>query len=132
MKKPPQIPLRFFRWFCHPQLRDHIEGDLTELYYERVKQSGKRKADFNFVVDVLLLFRPGIIGRGKRNYSKNNLAMLKNYFKIGWRSMIRQRMYSFIKIGGFAIGIAACLLNQFIYKRRTSLRYSLYRWRSHF
>jgi hypothetical protein len=23
MKKlPPQLPLRFFRWFCHPKLRD--------------------------------------------------------------------------------------------------------------
>ncbi|GHM99650.1 ABC transporter permease [Cytophagales bacterium WSM2-2] len=81
-----------------------------ELYKEMIKTSGKRKADFNFVIDVLLLFRPGIIGRGNKEYSINSYAMLKNYFKIGWRSMLRQRMYSFIKIGGFAIGIAACLL----------------------
>ncbi|HEY8920758.1 MAG TPA: ABC transporter permease [Chitinophaga sp.] len=36
--------------------------------------------------------------------------MLKSYFKIAWRNLSKQRMYSFIKIGGFALGIAACLL----------------------
>lgn len=36
--------------------------------------------------------------------------MFKNYFTIGWRNLLRQQMYSVIKIGGFALGIAACLL----------------------
>ena len=40
----------------------------------------------------------------KRNY------MLKNYFKIFIRQLQRQKMYAAIKIGGFALGIAACLL----------------------
>jgi putative ABC transport system permease protein len=43
---PPKLPHNFFRWFCHPRLRDHIEGDLMELYGERVKEMGKRKATF--------------------------------------------------------------------------------------
>ena len=36
--------------------------------------------------------------------------MLTNYFKIAWRNLWNQKMYSTIKIGGFALGIAACLL----------------------
>lgn len=36
--------------------------------------------------------------------------MFKSYFKIGWRNLIKQRMYSAIKIGGFSLGIAACIL----------------------
>ena len=36
--------------------------------------------------------------------------MLKNYFKIAWRNIIRQKAYSAINIVGLAIGIAACLL----------------------
>ncbi|MBS1916744.1 MAG: ABC transporter permease [Bacteroidetes bacterium] len=36
--------------------------------------------------------------------------MLKNYFKIALRQLRKQRMYSVIKIGGFALSIAACLL----------------------
>ena len=41
---------------------------------------------------------------------KNYSTMLANYFKIAWRNLLRQKMYSLIKIGGFAIGIAACFL----------------------
>lgn len=36
--------------------------------------------------------------------------MYKSYFKIGWRNLTRHKMYSVINIGGFSIGIAACLL----------------------
>jgi putative ABC transport system permease protein len=36
--------------------------------------------------------------------------MLKNYFKIAWRNIIKQKGYSLINIIGLAIGVAACLL----------------------
>src|SRR5215212_2022779 len=36
--------------------------------------------------------------------------MLKNYFKITWRNIVRHKGYSAINIFGLAIGIAACLL----------------------
>ena len=36
--------------------------------------------------------------------------MIKNYFKIAWRNIVRQKGYSGINIVGLAIGIAACLL----------------------
>ena len=36
--------------------------------------------------------------------------MIKNYFKIAWRNLQKQKIYSVVKIGGFALSIAACLL----------------------
>ncbi len=36
--------------------------------------------------------------------------MIRNYFKIAWRSIKKEKLFTFIKIGGFAVGIAACLL----------------------
>jgi len=36
--------------------------------------------------------------------------MLKNYIKIAWRNLIRDRTYSFINIAGLTIGLSACLL----------------------
>ncbi len=36
--------------------------------------------------------------------------MIRNYFKISWRNIIRQKGYSGINIIGLAIGVAACLL----------------------
>ncbi len=110
MFHPPKLALRFFRWYCNPRLRDYIEGDLTEVYERRRKKLGERKADLHFYLDVLLLFRPGIIARRKNSYSENTWAMLQNYLKISWRNLVKHKMYSSIKIFGFAVGIAACLL----------------------
>ena len=36
--------------------------------------------------------------------------MLRNYFKIAWRNIMRHKGYAAINILGLAIGIAACLL----------------------
>lgn len=36
--------------------------------------------------------------------------MFRHYVKIAWRNMQKQRMYAIINIGGFAMGIAACML----------------------
>ncbi|WP_257666712.1 ABC transporter permease [Parapedobacter tibetensis] len=36
--------------------------------------------------------------------------MLNNHFKIAWRSLVKHKLYSAIKIGGFAFSIAACIL----------------------
>jgi len=81
-----------------------------ELYAERVASIGKRKADVRFIVDVILLFRPGIIGIRVNHHPINQITMIKSYLKTGWRNLIRQKTYSFIKVVGFAMGIAACIL----------------------
>jgi putative ABC transport system permease protein len=40
----------------------------------------------------------------------NKTTMIKNYLKIALRQLRKQKMYAAIKIGGFALSIAACLL----------------------
>ncbi len=107
---PPRFFLHFFRWFCHPKLADHIEGDLLEVYGERLSRIGKRKADIKFVIDVFLLFRPGII-RPREGYQQlNTYGMYKSYFKIGWRNLVRNKGYSFINIGGLAMGMTVAIM----------------------
>ncbi|HVW14435.1 MAG TPA: ABC transporter permease [Mucilaginibacter sp.] len=46
--------------------------------------------------------------------------MLKNYLKIAIRQLRKQKMYAAIKIGGFALGIAACLLIALYIRDETS------------
>ena len=107
---PPKYFLRFFRWYCHPKLLKHIEGDLMELHRERSNVNGKRKADIDFIIDVILLFRPSII-RPREGYSNvNAYAMYKSYLKTGWRNLIRNKGYSLINIGGLSAGMAVALL----------------------
>jgi putative ABC transport system permease protein len=107
---PPPLFLKFFRWFCHPKLLKYIEGDLMELYNERVKQFGKRKADLRFSIDVILLLRPSIIKPPEGHRNLNTYGMYKSYFKIGWRSLIKNKGYSYINIVGLSVGMAVTLL----------------------
>jgi putative ABC transport system permease protein len=107
---PPAAFLRFFRWFCHPTLRDHIEGDLVELYREEYGELGKRKADFRFVIDVLKLFRPGIIRPIQYKHDLNPYTMYKSYVKTGWRNLVRNKGYAFINITGLAVGMMVAML----------------------
>ena len=36
--------------------------------------------------------------------------MLRNYFKIAWRNLLKRKTYAFINIFGLALGAAICLL----------------------
>ncbi|HEX6226900.1 MAG TPA: ABC transporter permease, partial [Chryseolinea sp.] len=107
---PPKIFLRFFQWYCHPKLVDHIEGDLLEVYGERVRIEGKRKADMKFILDVLFLFRPGIIRSFESNQKLNTVSMYKSYLKIGWRNLLKNQGYSSINIVGLALGMSVAML----------------------
>ena len=105
-KTPPEFFLRFFRWFCHPELKKYIEGDLMELYDARLKTSGKTKADTQFMIDVLLLFRPGIIKPPEGYHPVNNYGMFKNYFKVGIRNILKYKAFSFINVFGLALAMS--------------------------
>jgi len=107
---PPQRFLEFFRWYCDERMQDYIEGDLLEVYGRRLKKSGKRNADILFVIDVLLLFRPGIIRSAKEYQKVNNYGMIKNYFKIGWRNLWRNKLYSTLNVTGLTFGLVCFLL----------------------
>jgi ABC-type antimicrobial peptide transport system permease subunit len=82
-----------------------------EVYNRRIKQIGKRKADIRFIGDVLLLFRPGIL-KPTGTISLNNGTMLKSYFTIGWRNILRNKSYSISNIVGLALSITCAI---FIY-----------------
>ncbi|HLZ16158.1 MAG TPA: ABC transporter permease, partial [Cyclobacteriaceae bacterium] len=109
-EKPSKFFLRVFRWYCHPRLLDHIEGDLLEVYQQRLKKAGKRKADIKFIIDVLLLFRPSIIRSIEGHKNLNNYGMIKSHFTIAWRNLIKNKGYSSLNIIGLASGMAVAIL----------------------
>jgi len=56
------------------------------------------------------LFNSAPVEEGIRFYVSNFNIMIKNYFKIACRNIIRHKGYSVINIAGLSVGIAACLL----------------------
>lgn len=46
--------------------------------------------------------------------------MIKNYFKIAWRNMIRNKAFSFINVFGLAVGLTCCMLiSAYLYQELT-------------
>ncbi|MBO3697340.1 ABC transporter permease [Roseivirga sp. E12] len=109
-QEPPQWAIRFLRFYCKPRALEIIEGDAYELFYKRIDNEGIEAARKKFSWDVLRFFRLRYIKGLEDINSLNNIAMIKNYIKISFRSLLKQRFYSLINIGGLAIGLAACLL----------------------
>ncbi len=106
---PPKLPLKFLKWFCNPDMVEDVEGDISELFSKRSKQN-KLKAKLFFTLDVLLLFRPGMI----RNFSPINklinYAMIRNYLKITLRNALRYKGFTLLNLLGLIVGIASSML----------------------
>ena len=107
---PPRHAVRFLEWFCPPQLFEGIEGDLLERFKEDLIQLGEKKARRNFIWNTLKFLRPDIILRNKFSLQLINTIMLRSYFKIAYRNILKNKGYSFINIFGLSMGIACCLL----------------------
>ncbi len=109
LPSPPTKFLAFLRWYCRQDALEEIEGDLIEIFKKNYKLSPKMaKARFRW--NVIRHFRPAFIKKISFPQQLNTVAMIQSHFRIGWRSLISNKFYSLVKIGGFAIGIAACML----------------------
>lgn len=108
--KPPRWLLRFFRWYCHPDYREDIEGDLMERFEKRLEEKTTRVAKWGFTKDVIQLFRPGIIRSLEGNYRLNQYGMFKHNLKIASRSLLGNKAFSFINIFGLVLGMSAFIL----------------------
>lgn len=131
MKNPPKYLLRFFRWFCHPDYVEDIEGDLFERFEKRTNEN--KAARWLLTIDVLRLFRPGIIKPIKSSHKLNNYGMISNYYKVSMRNILRNKTFSLLNISGLSVGIASCILiliyvnNELSYDRYNSNYESTYR-----
>jgi ABC-type antimicrobial peptide transport system permease subunit len=88
------------------------------MFSRSVKQVGSARARREYVWAVLQCLTPFFAKRpiGRRlvtQYPKPFLfspAMTRNYLKIAWRNLIRNKTYSAINIGGLAVGIAVAVM----------------------
>lgn len=106
---PPKFAQKILLTFLRHDIAEEVLGDLDEKFYETLRSRSSFRSRLNYWYQVLNYLRPFALKKLSQS-SFNHYAMFENYFKIGWRNLSKQKMYSSIKIGGFALGIAACLL----------------------
>lgn len=111
--QPPKWATRLLRWFCASHLVNDLEGDLAELFAQRVRTHGPREARRRYVRDVLSLMRPfAMKEKPKKNPQPAFIqsAMIRNFFKIAFRNLAKHKMFSLINVLGLSAGMTACFL----------------------
>ena len=116
-KKPPVWADRFLKWFCAPELLEEVQGDLYEDFHRDLEALGPKQAKRQFIKGVLLFFNLSTI-KGNRSLipSLPSSVMWKNYLKIAFRNLIREKGYSLINIAGLSLGLA-CFILLYLYSQ---------------
>ncbi|MEJ1240659.1 ABC transporter permease [Chryseolinea sp. T2] len=108
-RNPPRLATRLLLSFLKPSLVEEVSGDLDECFKADLKRRSLFQARLRYWFQVAHYMRPFAV-RGFEGQNLISNTMVKNYWKVTWRVMARQKMYAAINIGGFAVAIAASLL----------------------
>ncbi len=105
----PKWANRLLQRFCGKELQEEFRGDLEEEYLSKLKQKGTFRAVIWYWTEVLVLIW-NFHSRYKKEHESTSAILLNNYFKIAFRRLGGNKLYSGINIIGLAIGIACCLI----------------------
>ena len=116
MSQPPLLARKLLKRAAGKADLEDIQGDLDEVYVLKSSQESKHKADLMYWRQVLsLIFSYGLKKRKYKAayssfYAKNSMTMLKNYFKIAYRNLKKQKTFTIINVIGLSIGMSVALL----------------------
>ncbi|MCE7992968.1 MAG: FtsX-like permease family protein [Roseivirga sp.] len=106
--QPPRIAEKLLLWFLRDDLAEEVLGDLGEKFFQTCEKQSLKKARHNYWYQVMHYARPFAIKsfRSKRI----NTSMVRHNFAISFRQLLKSKVYSFINIGGLALGMAVAML----------------------
>ena len=105
-------------WRLDEAAVEEVIGDMHELYIQWVNRLGVNRAKALYW-STLAIFTTSplwIVGENKKESKSKQQAtfmsirMLSNYVKIAWRNLLKNKVSSFINIGGLAVGMAVAML----------------------
>lgn len=108
---PPRLADRLLAWLVAPHLLESLLGDLHEEFAWQLGRVGQRRARWLYWWEVLGFVKPRFIRRPQPTFPKpTHTTMLRNYLKIAFRNLVKNKAYSVINIGGLGVGMAVSLL----------------------
>lgn len=103
--KPPRMAAWLLARISGPESGFSVVGDYEEIYRDLANEQGLHVARswyWSQVLKSLPMFITNLIF--------GSATMLKNYFKLAYRNILRHKRYATLNIIGLAVGLAACLL----------------------
>jgi putative ABC transport system permease protein len=107
--KPPQLAQKVLASFLREDLAEEVLGDLDEAFAARVRETSLRRAKLYYYYQVINYCRPFAIRKARSIYF-SDISMFRNYFKTGFRNILRNKFFSLINISGMGVSLACFLL----------------------
>ncbi|GAB4015999.1 ABC transporter permease [Spirosoma koreense] len=107
---PPRWAQRLLRWYCRPELLEDLQGDLAEYFERNLHTKGLRQARLIYILDVLKFFRLYTLRKPEPLHLFIHWIMIGSYFKTSRRSLVRNKLFSFINVFGLAVSMSVGLL----------------------
>lgn len=107
---PPRWAERFFEFYCDPEISEELQGDLLDRFYANIKKSGYKKARRNYILNVLRFLSFHTLKRRNKSNRAGIFFLIPNYFKTGFRSLLRQGSISALNLFGLTLGLICFML----------------------
>lgn len=106
--RPPQLAEKFLLLFLKEELAEEVLGDLDEKFYWTIEKKSPRRAKLNYWYQVFNYLRPFAF----KFFKSNSIipTMIKHNFKISYRILKKNKVFSTINIGGLALGMIVTIL----------------------
>ncbi len=110
-RQPPEWALQLLASLLAPHLREGVEGDLLEVFEDRLKRYPAWRAQLLFIWDVVLLLRPTLLTQKPVIFlTPSPLEMFPSFFKATLRHLGRYKGYTFINVTGLVLSLTSSLL----------------------
>jgi len=106
---PPKFAERLLLWFLKEELAEEVLGDLDEKFHQTIKNRSKQRARSNYWLQVINYMRPFAF-RFFKSKPSNKSFMFRHNFKVSYRQMLNNKVYTIINIGGLALGLVVAML----------------------
>ncbi|MCE7993126.1 MAG: FtsX-like permease family protein [Roseivirga sp.] len=119
-RKPPRLARKFFHWYCSADLKESIDGDLEERFYENLRDKGPFRAQTAYWMDVVRLMNRYTLKNKSGSGKAAALHTLRNNLIHSYRFLQRHKHYAFINLCGLSLGLAVTLIISFFIQKELS------------
>ncbi|GAB3511159.1 ABC transporter permease [Spirosoma knui] len=131
-RRPPRWADRLLRWLTPPDLLEELQGDLHEQFAQQARQVGPWRARFRYGLEALKVIRPyylrrrvaSLTGQQQEPFPKRGATtrpyftpeypspsllhpdMIRNYVKIAWRTLWKNKLFSLVNILSLSLSMA--------------------------
>lgn len=107
---PPKLAKWLLALSVAWNFKEEAESDLDELFEIRCQNWDEKYARRLYWQDVFSIWMRRSWFEEFEFTHLNTYSMFQNYLKVTWRSLKKQKIYTFINVFGLAIGLAFCCL----------------------